>query len=410
VARRRLLIPLIVMDGNPLDPDPERRHAVMQSLRATASVVPFPGVDGVVAAVRYDSVGAGLRRVEEFGGSAAQDGLPEADTNIAGIPEPRHGQIRRIINSVVAFHKSQRIEPYLQELTARLLDDVLARAATAGDEGVDVMAGLADAVPPAAMAHVLGFPETDARAYYRWADEIGTRFQAAAANGTNLSMGDACPEFAAYVDARIEERRSLPRDEWPEDALTRFLVTEVDGERLEPRAIRTQIMFMIGAGSDTTRNLIGNLLFRLALDPKAYAALRADRTLVDVAVEEALRLDAPAQFLVRTCLRDTDLVDASLTRGQRVFMCIGSGNRDETVFEAAGEFRLDRGANDHLSFGTGSHICPGSALARLEARTVLAAFVERVERFGLAPGYTFDALASAMLQGPKTLFLLMKGA
>jgi len=398
------------MAGNPLDPDPIARHATMQALRSKASVVPIAGLDGVVAAVRYDSVDAGLRRVEEFGGSAAQDGLSEADTNIAGIPEPRHGQIRRIINSVVAFHKSQRIEPYLQDLTARLLDDVLTRAATAGDEGVDVMAGLADAVPPAAMAHLLGFPESESLAYYGWADEIGTRFQSAAASGTSLSMGDACPEFAAYVDARIEERAARPRDDWPEDALTRFLVTEVDGERLEPRAIRTQIMFMIGAGSDTTRNLIGNLLYRLAIAPELYAALRADRALVDVAVEEALRIDAPAQFLVRTCLRDAELGDATLTSGQRVFLCIGSGNRDETVFDAADEYRLDRESWDHLSFGTGSHICPGSALARLEARTVLAAFVDRVEKVGLAPGYAFDALPSAMLQGPKTLFLRLTPA
>ncbi len=171
-----------------------------------------------------------------------------------------------------------------------------------------------------------------------------------------------------------------PRDAWPQDALTRFLVTEVDGERLEPRAIRTQIMFMIGAGSDTTRNLIGNLLYRLATAPALYAQLRADRGLVDVAIEEALRLDAPAQFLVRTCQRDTDLADVPVEQGQRVFMCIGSGNRDDTVFDDADAFRLDRTTRDHLSFGSGPHICPGASLARLEARTALHAFVERVER------------------------------
>src|SRR4051812_30129122 len=93
--------------GNPLDPDPVARHAALTELRAAGSVVPIAGLDGVMAAVRFDSVGGGLRRVEEFGGSAAQDGLPEPDTNIAGIREPRHGQLRRIINSVVAFHKSQ---------------------------------------------------------------------------------------------------------------------------------------------------------------------------------------------------------------------------------------------------------------------------------------------------------------
>ena len=57
----------------------------------------------------------------------------------------------------------------------------------------------------------------------------GSRRQPRAGRASRLA--DACPEFAAYVDARIEERLALPRDEWPEDALTRFLVTEVDGER-----------------------------------------------------------------------------------------------------------------------------------------------------------------------------------
>ena len=110
------------MAANPLDPDPARRHAAMRELRAVGAVVPLAGVDGVRAAVRYVAVEAGLRKVEDFGGSAAQDGLPEADQNIAAILEPRHGQIRRIINSVVAFHKSQQIEPYLQQLTTTLLD------------------------------------------------------------------------------------------------------------------------------------------------------------------------------------------------------------------------------------------------------------------------------------------------
>lgn len=404
---------------NPLDPDPVRRHDAMRELRARGAVVPFPGLDGVLAAVRYHAVDAGLRGVDDFGGSAAQEGLPESDTNIAAIPEPRHGQIRRIINSVVAFHKSQRIEGYLEELTARLLDDLLARAASgevdredaAGGAGeVEVMTGFAEVIPPAAMARLLGFPAADAHRYYGWADEVGRRFQEAAAQGTSLSMSDACPEFAAYVDDRIAERVRLPRDQWPEDALSRFLVTEVDGERLDPRSVRTQIMFMIGAGSETTRNLIGNLLYHLARDPALAAALRDDPALVDVAVEEALRLDAPAQFLVRTCRRDIDLVDTPVSAGQRVFMCIGSGNRDEEAFTAADEFRLDRPSREHLSFGVGSHICPGAALARLEARTALRGFLDRVASFRLAPGYEYDALPSAMLQGPRTLRLVLEGS
>ncbi len=365
--------------------------------------MPLPGVDGVVAAVRYDAVSTGLSSVEAFGGSAGQDGLPEEDVFIAAINEPRHGKIRRIINSVVAFHKSQQIEPYLQQLTERLLDGLLAEAKTAGPEGVDVVEHLAKPIPPAAMARLMGFPEVDSLQFSEWAKDGGRRFQDAAAQGVSITLAEVNPELRDYVDARIEDRLAIPQADWPQDALTRFLITDVDGERLEPRAIRTQIMFMIGAGTETTRNTMGSLFWRLAQDPDAYAAVRSNPSLVDVAVEEALRVDSPAQFLVRTCQRPTEIDGSALEAGQRVFMCIGSGNRDEKMFSDADEFRLDRETPEHLAFGSGPHICPGSALARLELRIALRAFSERVVSFHLADGYDYAYLPTAMLHGPRHL-------
>jgi cytochrome P450 len=369
--------------------------------------VPFPGVDGVLAAVSYEAVDVGLRSVEHFGGSAGQDDIPDVDKNIAGMVEPRHGKVRRIMNSVVAFHKSQQIEPYLQDLVAGLVDGLLEEARVVGDDGVDVVTHLAVPIPPAAMARLLGFPEEDAQEYYRWVAEGGRRFQEAAATGASIAAADANPEQAEYIDRKIEERLALPRDEWPEDALTRFLVTEVEGERLEPRNIRAQIMFMIGAGSDTTKNLIGSLFFRLGRDPGAYAALRANPELIDVAIEEALRMDAPAQFMVRTCRRPLDLAGTPVEEGQRVFMCIGSGNHDETKFDDPDTFRLDRPTREHLSFGSGPHICPGSALARLEVRTLLHEFTRRVVAFHLVDPDHYDALPTYMLQGQRSLRIVV---
>jgi len=388
---------------DPLDSDIERRAAAYRALRAEGSVVPFPGVDGVLGAVSYDAVDVGLSSVDHFGGSAGQDDLPDVDKNIAAMIEPRHGKVRRIINSVVAFHKSQQIEPYLQDLVRRLVDGLIDEARTAGDDGVDIVEHLASPIPPAAMARLLGFPEADAHLYYRWVQEGGRRFQEAAASGTTLSAAAANPDQAQYVDQKIEERLALPREEWPEDALTRFLVTEVDGERLEPRNIRAQIMFMIGAGSDTTKNLIGSLIYRLGRDPDAYSALRADPGLIDVAIEEGLRMDAPAQFMVRKCHKPMDLTGTPIAEGQRVFMCIGSGNHDETKFEDPDSFRLDRPTREHLSFGAGPHICPGAALARLEVRTLMHEFTRRIVSFHLARPDRYDAIPTGMLQGPRSL-------
>lgn len=397
------------MTPSPLDSDPDARVAAYRLLREQGPVVPFPGADGVLAAVSYDTVEAGLRTVESFSGSAGQDGIPEVDRNIAALEEPRHGKVRRIINSVVAFHKSQQIESYLQDLTTRLLDAFLADARSSADGSADAVEHLAGPIPPAAMARLCGFPEEESKLYYGWIANAGKKYQEAAARGTSVSMAEANPEQAGYVDGKIQERLALPRDEWPEDALTRFLTTEVEGETLEPRNIRAQILFMLGAGSETTRSLIGNLLYRLALDPQAYAALRADPDLIDVAIEESLRLDAPAQFMVRTCKQPSELGDRHIEAGQKVFMCIGSGNHDEARFDDPDDFRLDRETRDHLSFGSGPHVCPGAALARLEVRTLMREFTQRVASFRLAdPDQGFDAVPTGMLQSQRTLRLVVE--
>ncbi|UGT99213.1 cytochrome P450 [Mycobacterium intracellulare] len=392
--------------ANPLDDDPDQRCAAYRAMRAQGEVVPFPGLDGILAAVSYESVARGLSSVDDFGGSAGQEQLPEEDKHIAAISEPRHGKVRKIINSVVAFHKSQRIESYLGELCEDLVNTMLTEARSAGPQGVDLVEHLARPIPPAAITRLLGFPETDAALFLDWIRESGERFQQAAASGRSIAIADSNPQMRDHVDARIAERLATPVDQWPKDALSRFLSTEVDGERLDPRSIRAQIMFIIGAGTDTTRNAIGNLFYRLGHDPQSYAALRSDPSVVEAAVEEALRIDAPAQFMVRTCRRPTELGDRHIEPGQTVFMCIGAGNHDESMHRDPDVFAVDRGSRDHLSFGSGRHICPGAGLARMEIRIALRTFLNRVVRFHLADP-VFHPMPVAMLLGPQTLPIII---
>src|SRR5829696_2581335 len=142
----------------PFDSDIHRRAEAYRRMRAEGPVVPMPGLDGALAAVSFEAVFNGLATVDDFGGSAGQDDIPEVDKNIAAMVEPRHGKVRRIMNSVVAFHKSQAIEPYLQDLVERLMDGMMAEAEQHGDDGVDVVRHLATPIPPAAMSRLFGFP------------------------------------------------------------------------------------------------------------------------------------------------------------------------------------------------------------------------------------------------------------
>ncbi len=393
---------------NPLDSDPDARYEALATMRAACPVHQL--APGRFMAVDHDSVATGLRSVNDFGGSAGQKGLPEEDTSIAGIPEPRHSVVRRLINSVVAFHRSQQIEPYLVEFISKRLAETIQLAT--GGAAVDVMPSFVEPIPPAAMARLLGFPEQDSLRYFAWGQQLGDEFGRAAAEGRSISMAEGCPEAAQYVAERIDERRAVPEDEWPNDALSRFLSTEVEGERLSDRAVITQVIFTIGAGSDTTRNVLGSLLYRLAVNPELYAKLRDDRSLIEPSIEEALRLDPPAQFLVRECLAERfELGGTPLAKADVVMLSIGAANRDDDVFPAAESFDPTReNVRDHLGFGQGPHICPGAALARLEMRLALAAWCDAIESFELAPGFVWEPPRTGMLHGPAHLPLLVRVA
>jgi cytochrome P450 len=192
----------------------------------------------------------------------------------------------------------------------------------------------------------------------------------------------------------------------PDDVVSRLLFTEVQGERLSPRMVRTQTMFLIVAGNETTRNLMGNCVYRLAREPGLFERLRSEPALVPALIEEALRLDAPVQLLARTCTQPLALDGVPIAAGERVLFHLASANRDERAFEDADSFRLDRpNARDHVAFGAGAHVCPGAYLARMETRVVLELLLARVEKLALAPGYVWDPNPVFWALGPRTLRL-----
>ena len=218
--------------------------------------------------------------------------------------------------------------------------------------------------------------------------------------GEGLAGGH--PEFAAYIDREIARRRSAADP--PDDFMTRLLRTEVEGVRLTDVEARTLIAFLLVSGNETTRHLLGNLLHRLATDPEVFAALRAERALVPNAVEESLRLEPPVAVLLRVACEPTEVSGVAIPTGARVAFGIASANRDERRFDEPDRFRLDRrDPKAHLGFGGGPHVCPGSALARLEGRVLLDLFVERVREIRLAHDYRREKVPVFWAEGPRAL-------
>ena len=368
----------------------------MEELRDHCPVSRTPG--GAWYLARFDDVMDAAKDVHRFQASFREPGVvvPDEEQLVSEIPEPRHGHVRRIINSAIAQHRIGRVEPFCTALCHELLDGLLAAPGP-----VDLVADYVTPIPSSVIAHLLGAPQEDFELWTRWSDEVvqGTY---PTKNRTERGEGfvGAHPEFAAYVDSLIVARRADPRD----DFITRLLETEVDGRRLTDVEARTQLVFLFISGNETTRHLIANLLWTLAARPDVIAALQADRSLVPVAVEESLRHDPPIQFLMRNCLQATELHGEELAAADKVAFGLASANRDTTHFDDPHEFRLDRpDPRAHLSFGGGPHVCPGSSLARLEARIAVEVLLDRVAVVAPVEPGLYEPVPVFWAHGPRTL-------
>jgi len=375
--------------------DAAERYRAFSHLRGQCPVHRLPG--GEMVAVSHQATADGVRHVENFTGTFSDSGaLAQEDIILAGIPEPRHSEVRRIFLS--ALTDIARHEDFIRTLAERFVDETVAAAARDGE--AELMEGLARRLPSAVIAYLLGLPMTDVERFARWTDELLDR--QGSATSANTALVDLHDEFADYLRGHILARQN--DDHAPDDIITRFTRAEVEGAPLSVRAIQTQMMFFIIAGNGTTRDLIGNLLLRLTRDPALFGQVRQDRTLIPALVEEVLRLDSPVQLLARNCRADTVLDGMPVKAGERVLFSIASANRDEAVWPEADQLKPGREkGRAHLAFGAGPHICPAAALARMEAFHALNTLLNHVADMAFAPGYTLDLNPVVWANGPQTL-------
>jgi cytochrome P450 len=383
--------------GDPLDTSAGIPYDVFSRLRAEAPV--WRTANGVWFFSRFDDVLAATKDIESFKSSFRDPGVvvPEEEQLISEIEEPRHGKIRRIVNSAIASHRLGRIEDFARETSQSLLEQVLVKG------GGELMNEFVMPLPTSVIATLLGVPTEDFHLWGQWSGDV-VQGDYPTKNRTERGEGfaGAHPEFATYVDRQIADRRSATNP--PNDFVTRLIGTEVYGESLTDTEIRTLMVFLLVAGNETTRNLIGNLLVTMGQQPKLFRKLQDDPELVATAVEESLRLDPPTAVLLRDCIKDTEIHGVPISAGDKVAYGIASANRDESHYDDPNSFRLDRpDPAHHVAFGGGPHVCPGSVLARMEARIAIEVFLENVGEMKLAPDFVREKVPVFWANGPNAL-------
>jgi len=321
---------------------------------------------------RYDDVAAVMRDNNGFSSESIRADMAPVmgESVLVGLDEPEHKRLR----SLVAFpFRPKSLAHWEDELVAPVVDEMIDHFASRGS--AELVREFTFRYPVQVIAEILGLPHEDYVQFHAWATAI-INFAADPTTGFRSAK-----DLRAYLARLVDDRRANPR----EDLLTELANAELDGERLGDEEIFSFLQLLLPAGAETTYRATGNFLFGLLTNADQLEALRADRSLMTQAVEEAIRWEPPLLITSRIALRHAEIAGTPIPSGSEVIANFGSANHDETRWDHAEEFDLFREAKPMISFGVGPHMCLGMHLARMEMRTAVSRLLDRCENLRFDP-------------------------
>jgi cytochrome P450 len=268
---------------------------------------------------------------------------------------PDHTRYRKLLTGQFTVRRMNQLMPRIEQIVAEHLAAMRAAGTTA-----DLVADFALPVPSMVICELLGVPYEDRG-----------RFQEDTAQVLRLdSTFDEIMEAFERLEDFVLQLAKRKHVEPGDDMLTGLIAT---GELTDEEVANMGLLLLV-AGHETTANMLGIGTLLLLQHPEQLAALQADPSLVDNAVEELMRYLSIIQFgTLRTALEDVEIGGVVVKAGESVSISVAAANRDAARFERPDEFDVRRSAAGHLAFGHGVHQCLGQQLARIEMRVGFAA-------------------------------------
>jgi cytochrome P450 len=297
--------------------------------------------------------------------------------SLVQMDDPDHMKYRMLTQ---AWFTRQRLE-HMRGTVETLAREYVDRLAELGGE-CDFVKDVAIWYPLRVIMSVLGVPEEDEPYMLKLTQELfGSTDPDVQRSFDIMAIGDVVRDFEAYFLRISEDRRRNPRD----DVASVIANATIDGEPIGDLEAAGYYIIVATAGHDTTSSSTSGGLLALLENPDEFAKLRADpEKHAAGAVEEMIRWVSPVRHFMRTATRDHELRGTTIREGESVILWYPSANRDEEVFDAPFEFRIERPAARNLAFGYGAHVCLGQHLARLEIQALYRELLARVEHIELA--------------------------
>jgi cytochrome P450 len=279
--------------------------------------------------------------------------------NVLQMDGPLHARLRATVMRPLLPGKLREARQDLKQLIAKRVDTLL------GSSWFNAMKKLASFLPVEAVSYLVGLPEVGRERMLVWAaaafNQIGPDYEA-----DEMAVLSEAFAFMSGLNASTVRSGS-----WTGD-----LFKAVDEGRLSLKEAMAAISAYVIPSLDTTILAKGHLLYDLATYPEQWEKLRKNPEKIPSAVLEGVRRNAVIRWFSRVAVQDYDVDGVVVPSGARVMLLYGSANRDERRYADPDCFDIDRDARDQLAWGTGTHMCAGMNLARLEMEVMLEALIE----------------------------------
>jgi cholest-4-en-3-one 26-monooxygenase len=314
------------------------------------------------------------RRYSSFSGSRPHIDQ-RTDQSMINMDDPEHQEQRALVYRRFTRRSMRAHEEHVRAVMTEILDAVTPKGECEAIEAI------ASRLPAIIIGDLLGYPREMWERLRFWSEQTMLLGGLTDADGPpHVMHPDLVPVIQDFFETTAElvaARRADPGD----DLISLWATTP----GWDTKHVLDETILLVDGGAETTRTVIGSMIRELARQPgQRRILIERPELLAETAVEEFIRWVSPLSNMRRTVTEDHELHGQQLKAGDEVLLLYASANRDPRVFSRPDELDVTRANSRHLSFGTGTHVCLGAHLARLEIRVAFEELLKRMPDWELA--------------------------
>ncbi len=328
-----------------------------------------------------------VRQIMVEGGIVGLSGL-------SGRIPPDHTRIRRIVTMAFTPKRLRKLEPDIRALAIEMIEKFQDK------KHAELVKELVYDLPAFVIFMLLGVPKEEVTQVKAWAISRMMLTFSETSEEEQLFHARQVVKYWEYCKEMVVRRKQQLGDDFPSD-LVRL---QQEGYEISDQEIAAMCYNQLFAGHETTTSLMGNGIRELLKERHNWEKICADPSLIPGAIEEILRFNPSVITWRRKATEEVTVGGFTFPKGANILLLMGSGNRDEAVFENGETLDIERkNAKEHLSFGSGIHYCLGAPLAKLEFKIVLEELTQRIPNLQLTPNQTFEFAYNTSFRAPVAL-------